>query len=212
MTVMDSEDEGWLEFQAAVVTWQGDGEAFTGKFTGAVSPEATAEALGQFVENWQPIAEMSRDLVKQADLVYKLAGRLIDRCESELGAKESNRWQGREVKKVFKELDGARQTAIAELKQVRYFFRQAQWLMVRFPDAELRDVEGLVRLVDRQELEANDWSLTPGRYVGVAPEEVDEEFDFEEALRDIHVELSDLNQEAVSLAAAITRNFEELGI
>lgn len=65
---------------------------------------------------------------------------------------------------------------------------------------------------DKAELEANDWSLTPGRYVGVAPEEEDENFDFEEALRDIHVELSDLNAEAVELAAKIQRNFEELGV
>ena len=36
------------------------------------------------------------------------------------------------------------------------------------------------KLVDHRELAANDWSLTPGRYVGVAPEEVDEGFDFEE--------------------------------
>ena len=61
-------------------------------------------------------------------------------------------------------------------------------------------------------IEANDWSLTPGRYVGVAPEEEDEDFDFEEALRDIHVELEDLNAEAVELAATIKKNFEELGI
>ena len=84
--------------------------------------------------------------------------------------------------------------------------------MERFPDAVLRDVEGLVKLVDRAELAANDWSLTPGRYVGVAPEEVDEEFDFEETLRGIHVELDDLNAEAVELAATIKRNFEDLGI
>ena len=84
--------------------------------------------------------------------------------------------------------------------------------MVRFPDAQLRDVEGLVKLVEREKLEANDWSLTPGRYVGVAPEEVDEDFDFEEALRDIHVELKDLNEEANVLAEAISKNFEELGI
>jgi len=45
-------------------------------------------------------------------------------------------------------------------------------------------VEGLVKLVDHAELADNDWSLTPGRYVGVAPEE-DEDFDFEETLRDI---------------------------
>ena len=73
-------------------------------------------------------------------------------------------------------------------------------------------MEGLVKLVDKKELEANDWSLTPGRYVGVAPEEVDEEFDFEEALRGIHLELQDLNAEAVELAAKIARNFEELGV
>ena len=66
--------------------------------------------------------------------------------------------------------------------------------------------------MDRAEIEANDWSLNPGQYVGVAPEEVDEDFDFEETLREIHVELEDLNAEAVTLAAIIKKNFEELGI
>jgi type I restriction enzyme M protein len=73
-------------------------------------------------------------------------------------------------------------------------------------------VEGLVKLVSIEEIERNDWSLTPGRYVGVAPEEEDEDFDFEEALREIHVELADLNTEAQALAARIAKNFEELGI
>jgi len=73
-------------------------------------------------------------------------------------------------------------TTIAQLKQVRYFWRQAHWLTERFPEAKLRDVEGLGKLVDIAEIEANDWSLTPGRYVGVAPEEEDEDFDFEEVL------------------------------
>ncbi len=62
------------------------------------------------------------------------------------------------------------------------------------PDAELCDVQGLVKLVDQEEIEANDWSLTPGRYVGVAPEEEDEDFDFEEAMRDIHIETDGLNR------------------
>ena len=73
-------------------------------------------------------------------------------------------------------------------------------------------MKGLVKLVDRSQMEANDWSLSPDRYVGVAPEEEDEDFDFEEALREIHVELEDLNAEAATLAAAIKRNFEELGV
>jgi type I restriction enzyme M protein len=94
----------------------------------------------------------------------------------------------------------------------RYLWKQARWLTERFPEAELCDVEGLVKLASIDEIQANDWSLTPGRYVGVAPEVEDENFDFEEALREIHVELEDLNTEAVRLAAVIKKNFEELGI
>ncbi len=90
---------------------------------------------------------------------------------------------------------------LAQLRQVRYFWKQAAWLTERFPEARLRDVEGLVKVVPVGEIAGNDWSLTPGRYVGVAPEEVDEDFDFEEALREIHVEIEDLNAEAVRLAA-----------
>lgn len=82
--------------------------------------------------------------------------------------------------------------------------------MERFPDAELVDVPGLVKLIDRKEIEKNDWSLTPGRYVGTAPEEVDDDFDFEEALRDIHIELEGLNEEAAELAANIAKKFKEL--
>ena len=82
----------------------------------------------------------------------------------------------------------------------------------RFPDAALRDVEGLVKLVGRDELAANDWSLTPGRHVGVAPEEEDEDFNFEQTMRDIHLELDELNAESVRLAAIIKRNFEALGL
>ena len=68
-----------------------------------------------------------------------------------------------------------------------------------------------MKRVSRAEVEAHDRSLTPGRYVGVAPEEEDEGFDFEEALRSIHIDLKALNEETAALAARIARNFEELG-
>ena len=168
--------------------------------------------LEKATEELAPLAETSRNFVNQADLLYKLACRLVDICEDELAAKESNMWVNREVINTRKAADEARQVAIEQLKLVRYFYRQAAWLTERFPDAALRDVEGLVKLVDRAELEDNDWSLAPGRYVGVAPEEEDDGFDFEEALRDIHIELEGLNTEAVELAAKIKKNFEELGI
>ena len=168
--------------------------------------------LKKAVERIAPLAERSRDLIKQSDLLFKLIGRVIEICEKECMAKESDDWSSRDVNRARKLTDEARGLAVDQLKQVRYFWKQAHWLTERFPDAKLRDVEGLDKLVDVKEIEANDWSLTPGRYVGVAPEEEDEDFDFEEALREIHVELEDLNTEAVTLAALIKRNFQELGI
>ena len=95
---------------------------------------------------------------------------------------------------------------------ISYFHRQIVWLQDRFPDAVMLNVPGLCKVVDRAEIGAADWSLTPGRYVGVAPPEVDEDFDFEQTLRDIHVELKDLNAEAIELAARVQENFEELGV
>jgi type I restriction enzyme M protein len=158
-----------------------------------------------------PLAERCRDLTKQIDLATKLAGRVHDIAVKELAARDAEAWPNTEVNKARKALEDARAAAVEALRQPRYIVRQADWLQERFPNAELRDVEGLVKLVDRATMAANDWSLTPGRYVGVAPEETDEDFDFEEALRAIHIDLKGLNEEAAELAARIARNFEELG-
>lgn len=168
--------------------------------------------LKSAVDRLTTLADASRDLVKQADLVYRHACRLIEVCEKECNAKDSDEWNKSEINRCRKAADGSRQLAVEQLKQVRYFWKQAHWLTERFPEAELRDVEGLVKLVDKTEIEANDWSLTPGRYVGVAPEEEDKDFDFEQTLRDIHNELDELNAEATTLGAKIKSNFEELGV
>jgi type I restriction enzyme M protein len=162
---------------------------------------------------FDPIAEAIRGLVKQVDLLYKLAARVAD-LGNELAADDaiSAAYDRRATGRLLKQLDEARKAAVEQLKHAVYFHRQLAWLQDRFPKAELQAVPGLVKLVDRKDIEATDWSLTPGRYVGVAPPEEDEDFDFEQSLRDIHTELTDLNKEAVELAAKIQKNFEELGI
>lgn len=168
--------------------------------------------LKKAVDRLSSLADSSHSLVTQVDMISKLANRLIESCEKDGPAKESDLWSGRDINRILKETEGIREDLVFDLKQVRYFWKQAHWLVERFPDGTYRDVEGLVKCVSRSEIAANDWSLTPGRYVGVAPEEVDEEFDFEEALRDIHIELEGLNAEAAELAGIIQKNFRELGI
>ena len=158
------------------------------------------------------LADACRDLVKDVDLVCKLANRLVDVAEKDGGARDHDHWDSRAIGRLEKDLDNLRKDGVEQFKRTAYFQRQTHWLLLRFPDAKFAAVAGLCRAVTRAEIEAADWSLTPGRYVGVAPPEVDEDFDFEQALRDIHVEIADLNQEAVELAAKIHQNFEGLGI
>jgi len=163
-------------------------------------------------EGLHGMAERCRELTKQIDLAAKLSGRVADVAVKELEARDTALWANAEVSKARRAVEGARADAVDALRAARYFVKQADWLQERFPDALLRDVEGLVKRVSRAEIAARDWSLTPGQYVGVAPDEVDEDFDFEEALRSIHIDLQGLNEEARNLAAQIDQNFRELGI
>ena len=79
--------------------------------------------------------------------------------------------------------------------------------MSRFPDGEYTDVEGLCKVVSQKEIEDKDWSLSPGRYVGVHTA-TDNDFDYEERLNEIHIELEGLNEEAIALANVIAENFK----
>jgi type I restriction enzyme M protein len=168
--------------------------------------------LTSALDELKQFGEENNKLIKEAELMYRLINRLIDSCLNRNNAKENNNWNTREIANLKKQTEEARDKAVNQLKLVRYFYHQSQWLMMRFPDEVYRDVEGLVKLVDREELKENDWSLTPGRYVGVAPEEEDPDFDFEETMRNIHKELAELNVQASQLAEKIDENFKKLGI
>ena len=211
--------ETWEELTSAQATLSADIEALAAEVTARAAnwneggnENARDNAfLHAAREGLRDIAEHCRDLTKQIDLAAKLAGHVVNIAVKELNARESALWANADINKARRAIEDARTGAVEVLRRARYFVRQADWLQERFPKAELCDVEGLVKLVDRTEIEAHDWSLTPGRYVGVAPEEEDEDFDFEEALRSIHIDLKGLNGEAAELAAQIARNFEELG-
>lgn len=68
------------------------------------------------------------------------------------------------------------------------------------------DVPGLCKAATLAEIEAQGWSLNPGRYVGVAPgEEVSDE-DFKEQLETLNEELESLNAQARELEQTIAAN------
>jgi type I restriction enzyme M protein len=82
-------------------------------------------------------------------------------------------------------------------------------LAARFPRSTYEDVAGLCKATTVAEIEAQAWSLNPGRYVGVG-ERAPDEFDFVERLGELQEELELLNGEALALEQVIAQNTSEI--
>jgi type I restriction enzyme M protein len=78
-----------------------------------------------------------------------------------------------------------------------------------FPKLKYADVPGLCKVATLAEIEAQGWSLNPGRYVGVAEKGADD-FDFAEKLEELNEELEVLNSEARELEERIAGNVAKM--
>ena len=175
-----------------------------------VALQATLDALGPQLKATGKLLEAR----------HKQWLKLLDTAEKQLRARQSKAFDGkaaRDVKRALLAADSkkneaptVRDVVLDALKQAAYFIHQVHWLHSRFPQALFEDVAGLCKAVSIDDIAANDYSLTPGRYVGVAAAAEDDEDDFAETLRGIHAELAELNDKAVELAGRIAGNFEEL--
>src|SRR5579859_748981 len=85
----------------------------------------------------------------------------------------------------------------------------AALLAETFPGGAYRDVPGLCKVATIGDIEAQGWSLNPGRYVGVAARAMDDG-DFRERLEALSEELETLNAEARELEERIAANVAQL--
>ena len=134
--------------------------------------------------------------------------REMDKRKAEIAKADGRRVTANRQTKVVKE---AVQALHSELKSAELFYQHVSWLQERFPKASYEDVTGLCKLATQEEIREQDWSLNPGRYVGVVIEEdgkTEEEFlaDLAEA-RD---QLQRLNDTALQLQNAICDNVAAL--
>ena len=67
----------------------------------------------------------------------------------------------------------------SKIKASESYFEHIAWLQERFPEGKYEDVTGLCKLASLDEVKEQDYSLNPGRYVGVVIEDdgkTEEEF------------------------------------
>ena len=168
----------------------------------------------------EPLLGTLKTAQKDVEARHKLWLKLLDTAEKPLRARQSAAFDGRRARELKRALTAAdtkkdedptvRDLALEGFRQAAYFIQQVHWLHHRFPEGRFADVPGLCKKVARADIAANDWSLTPGRYVGVAPAAEEDEDDFQERLAEIHAEIEELNGKAVELAERIRLNFEGL--
>lgn len=131
------------------------------------------------------------------------------KLEKELAAFEkahpqNNSAEKKRLEKQIEELD----RKVKETEEHKnYFLAQIDWLNERFPNGVYEDVTGLCKAATLKEIKEQDYSLNPGRYVGVIIEEDGlTEKEFLSEMKEKHAALNELNNKARELEKLINQN------
>jgi type I restriction enzyme M protein len=150
--------------------------------------------LKQLIAKYQ---KQANDFEKQATQQSKA----VEKIQKEKPKEE------KEIKRWEKQLEEAAKKLKTLTDQQHYFVAHIDWLNERFPNGAYEDITGLCKAATHSDLEEQDYSLNPGRYVGVVIEEdglTEEEFLSE--MKERHVALNVLNKKVVSLEKLIEEN------
>ena len=112
----------------------------------------------------------------------------------------------RKDKEPLKEELADLEETISELESIVEMAAQFVWLTDKFGEkGEYRDIPGLCRIASIEDVEAKQFSLTPGAYTG-AEEIADDGIDFTARMKEIHSELERLQKESAKIFATIKAN------
>jgi len=154
------------------------------------------EAIGKTNTAQRKLAETVAPFFEELHALLKAYDKRVRQVEKEQG-------RSRDLKGLKAELDALH----ADARAAEYFFGHIRWLQERFPTATYEDVTGLCKLALLAEVREQEYSLNPGRYVGVVIEEdgkTEEEFLAE--MLSLNEELEALNKEAKKLETVIGKN------
>lgn len=167
--------------------------------------------VADFEKQAKQLLPIVNDAVKEfekAKLYYNSIQQKIESGKGDVKKLQTeNGKAARELSKAQKEKEELEKQHKALTDKQQYFLAQINWLTERFPNGVYEDVTGLCKAASLQEIEEQDWSLNPGRYVGVVIEEdglTEEEFLTE--MEERHSKLSVLIDRALKSEKIIENN------
>jgi len=142
---------------------------------------------------------------------------LVAQAESLYAKKDKKQWANKDVAALLNGLnasaEGEPETVQDKVqvleKTLAERIADMTWLNERFPDGVYTDVAGLCKLASQEDIKAQDYSLTAGRYVGVE-EKVFDTTDFKETIKVSKQELEMLSEKLNSNLEAIFSDLDGL--
>jgi type I restriction enzyme M protein len=179
-------------------------EQYREKHAGGKAVDQKNKAQHQLRETFDPFFAALHEGLKQLDKTVRQHEKQQAEQAQKDGKRAATDRKTRALKTALEELH-------REVKNAEMFYQHVHWLQERFPKAEYEDVTGLCKLASPADVKEQEYSLNPGRYVGVVIEEdgkTEEEF-IDEAARTLD-EFAVLEKEAKSVSAVISHNIRQL--
>ena len=209
LEVLD-DDDGKLAVGELVKQWAGLNklqtryELYREKHAGEKAVDAKNKAQHQLRETFDPFFAALHEGLKQLDKIV----RQHEKQQAEQAQKDGKRGttdrKTRALKTALEELH-------KEVKNAELFYQHIHWLQERFSKAEYEDVTGLCKLASPADVKEQEYSLNPGRYVGVVIEEDGKtEEEFVSDVVNLGEELARLNRAATRLETNISANIKAL--
>jgi type I restriction enzyme M protein len=179
-------------------------DQYRDKHAGEKAVDQKNKAQHQLREAFDPFFAALHEGLKQLDKTVRQHEKQQAEQSQTNGKRPTSDRKTKALKTALEELH-------KEVTNAELFYRHIHWLQERFPKAEYEDVTGLCKLASPADVKEQEYSLNPGRYVGVVIEEDGKtEEEFLAGLLQLNDELEERNQEANTLEDIIGKNIRVL--
>lgn len=201
----------WKQLNKLATKFESYQTEVKGQFRALKNVDAINKAQHKLQKAFEPFFEQLHTGLKQLDKTV----RAHEKAEAEKAKAEAiaagNAGKRISADRKTKQLKQALEQLHKEVKSAESYFKHIHWLQERFPKAEYEDVTGLCKLASPEEVKEQDYSLNPGRYVGVVIEEDGKtEEEFCESIFELNAELLALGDRAKKYESLIQQNVKVL--
>lgn len=172
------------------------------KFSKPYSHEGAEKIFNQFNE---PIEAALIFINKWQEEITTTEKKILDKKVEEKEGKKQLQILRSKITTLNKPIVNFTEETKEYYKQTKQGISDWKYFMEWFPDGNYQDIEGLCKIVSLDEVKEQEYSLTPGRYVGYTIQ-FDEEFDYKKRMKEIKKELTELNNSAIEINQNINNN------